>query len=649
MSMAVSMLFTVTTLDDTGAGSLRWAINEANSRSGFDRIKIDASLSGGTITLGRDLATIHDRVSITGLHDPAGRAAIAIDFNGNQGLTFRGKRAAGSRLQGFALGRAAGDGLTLDASRITIQDNLIGVDLDGMTAMGNQGHGIRITKRSHGNLIGNLDPLTGVPLAQQVSNVISANAGSGIVVSGSERNRIANNRIGTSADGTSDLGNNSHGIALTEKARHNHIGGTAHTGNDPTKNEFQRPGQGNLISGNHGNGVLITKGASRNRLMGNFIGTDASGIKALSNDQNGVAIIKANNNALTGTTRNQSPFIYYNVVSGNGRNGLLVEDSKNTTIHANFFGLGADNQTIVGNRGDGALISGTSSKVQYGGVIPLGNVNAGNRGNGINVTDQVTKFISFNTFAGLTAFGGIAPNQESGIRISSNGRKNQVRTNVMSGNAKHGLLITGQARGIWVDPNIIGLNTYGTEATYSDENGKTTSWGNGGDGIRVSGRSEDIRIAGNRRSIIPQNTISNNNGHGIHLTGLAKNITIDQSFVGLSSTGRASFGNKLNGIFVAEGVSGLQIGARTNPRNGNQIVANLRNGIELTNPSQAKLFNNTLAGNAGNGVLLNGGRFNTLAGNNSSSNRLYGFNINTAKNSSTARNRGRNNGLGLYG
>jgi hypothetical protein len=49
------MDFIVTNLNDAGAGSLRWAIGEANARTGFDQILFDSSLSGGTITLNADL------------------------------------------------------------------------------------------------------------------------------------------------------------------------------------------------------------------------------------------------------------------------------------------------------------------------------------------------------------------------------------------------------------------------------------------------------------------------------------------------------------------------------------------------------------------------------------------------------------------
>jgi hypothetical protein len=276
-ALLLGMDFTVSNLNDSGIGSLRWAIGEANQRSGFDQILVDSSLSGGTISLSSNLEIIHDAVAIKGLLSESGLAAIAIDFNGHQGLIFKGKTAAGSSLNGFALGNASGDGIVLDASRVTIQNNLIGVALDGTTARGNEGHGITITNRSNNNLIGTLDPLTGVPLDQQRSNVISANGGSGINIEGGDHNRIANNRIGTSADGSADLGNGGHGIRLWNGADHNRIGGAAHAGNDPTQGTFQRPGQGNLISGNTLNGVLISDGSHNNRLLGNFIGTDAEG------------------------------------------------------------------------------------------------------------------------------------------------------------------------------------------------------------------------------------------------------------------------------------------------------------------------------------------------------------------------------------
>ena len=641
------MDFSVSNLSDSGTGSLRWAIDRANATTGFDSIVFDQSLAGGTITLQTSLADLKDKVAINGLVSNGNAPQVAVNFNKNDGLRFSGKNANGSSLKGLALLNAGGDGLILNAEKITVQNNYIGVDLDGVTGMGNAGNGILITTKSKNNLIGTLDPLTGQNLATQVSNVISANAANGILVQGSSSNRIANNRIGTSADGTKDLGNYVNGIRLMQKANNNIIGGDYNQGNKPTDNEFARPGQGNLISGNGASGVRIDGGSTSNTLSGNFIGTDSKGTAAIANDGDGVGIYNSNNNVLRGTTKSQAPFIYYNVVSGNKGNGLRVQNSNGTVIHANFFGLGSDNATIVANGGDGALIEGTSTNTQYGGVIPLGNVNAGNDGNGIAVTDKAKQFITFNTFAGLTAFGGIAPNKKSGILISSSGGKNEVRTNVIAGNLLHGLHVTGNAKDVWIEPNIIGLDTKGTAATYQTQDGKTVSWGNGVDGIRVDGNASNIRITGDRKSVIPQNTISNNNGYGIRLLDRAKQVTIDNAYLGLSSTGTTTFGNTLGGIYADANVTDLQIGTQQNLDFYNKIVGNGGNGITLIRPVKAKVFNNKMLNNTGDGFSLSGGNSNTIVNNQASANGGYGFEYTNTVNNTLKNNTGDANGQGL--
>ena len=39
----------------------------------------------------------------------------------------------------------------------------------------------------------------------------------------------------------------------------------------------------NIISGNHGDGVLLTNNADSNFVQGNYIGTNAAGVKPLGN------------------------------------------------------------------------------------------------------------------------------------------------------------------------------------------------------------------------------------------------------------------------------------------------------------------------------------------------------------------------------
>ena len=177
----------------------------------------------------------------------------------------------------------------------TLAGNFIGTTAAGSAAIGNGNDGIKIEK-SYGNLIGDDDTTFAL------SNVISGNGANGITLHKASGNRIAMNYIGTDAAGTVDLGNAQNGILVRSKSADNLIGGEATGGNDPTNNVFVRPPQGNLISGNDANGVLINGRSTGNQLSGNFIGTRASGNAALGNGLDGVAIEKADGNSLIGCT-----------------------------------------------------------------------------------------------------------------------------------------------------------------------------------------------------------------------------------------------------------------------------------------------------------------------------------------------------------
>ena len=118
-------------------------------------------------------------------------------------------------------------------------------------------------------------------------------------------------------------------------------------------------------------------------------------------------------------------------------------------------------------------------------MIPLGNVTSGNGTNGIEVTGTVSGFTTFNTFGGLLAFKGAAPNGNDGLLITSTGGNILVRTNVFSGNANNGIEIAGDASGVTVDPVIAGLNTNG--------NGVLP---NGNDGLLITGTAHGNVIGG---------------------------------------------------------------------------------------------------------------------------------------------------------
>jgi parallel beta-helix repeat protein len=610
----------VNSLNNAGPGSLRAAILTANATAARSSTLIRFSVNG-TITLGSSLPTIARHVTISALSAPThvngGPPVVALDFNRHPGLIF-GVGSDGSQLLGAAVDDASGNGVTLDADSITLNDNYIGLNLAGAKA-GNGGNGVFVWGESARNFIGlNRSHASGV-----VANVISGNRVNGVVLAGSSSNTVVDNRIGTNAAGTSAIANGGDGIYVTHGSRGNEIGGTAFvdplTGaaNNPTGSKgtvtpvFVVPPLGNLISGNGRNGVLIDSGSRGNVLNGNFIGTTASGDGGLGNRGNGVWITGAPGNSLVGCKFVNNPFVYYNVVSGNRGNGLRVTNSDNVTVQGNFFGVGANNTAIVKNQLDGILIDGGSADTQVGGVIPLGNVSAGNGLNGIAVLGKARGFVTFNTFGGLLAFKGAAPNGLDGLLITSTGGDNLARTNVFSGNKKNGIELAGNASGVTVDPDIVGLNTKG--------NGVLP---NGGDGLLIDGAAHGNVIGGTLRSVIPQNTFSGNKGYGVVITGRAHDNRVFRSFIGTQILGVKALGNQQGGVLIAGDAHGNLIGQATRTP-ANLISGNTGVGVTLTSgTSRNSVINNYIGLNRLDQYLRNSGRavanaghHNTIRGN----------------------------------
>ena len=610
----------VSNLNDAGPGSLRAAILSANATPAGGSSVITFCLNG-TITLSSPLPTIARNVTINGTSAPAhvsgGPPVVALDFNRHPGLIF-GVGSAGSQLLGVAVDDASGNGVTLDDNSITLNDDYIGLDLTGAKA-GNGGNGVLVWGESDGDFIGlNDSDAPGV-----VANVISGNRLNGIELDGSSSNTVVDSRIGTNAAGTSAVANGGDGIYITHGSRGNEIGGTAYvntvTGqaNNPTGSKgtvtpvFVVPPLGNLISGNGRNGVLIDTGSRGNVLNGNFIGTTASGDGALGNGGNGVWIAGAPGNSLVGCKFVNNPFVYYNVISGNRANGLRVTNANNVTVQGNFFGVGANNTTIVKNRLDGILVDGGSKNTQVGGVIPLGNVSAGNGLNGIAVLGKARGFVTFNTFGGLLAFKGAAPNGLNGLLITSTGGDNLVRTNVLSGNKGNGIELAGNASGVTVDPDIVGLNTKG--------NGVLP---NGGDGLLIAGTAHGNVVGGTLHSVIPQNTFSGNKGYGVAITGRAHDNHVFRSFIGTQLLGVKALGNKTGGVLIA-GTANHNLIGLTTLLPADLISGNTGIGVTLTPGTYRNSVINNYIGlnrldrylrNSGPAVV-NIGFFNTIRGN----------------------------------
>jgi hypothetical protein len=449
----------------------------------------------------------------------------------------------------------------------------------------------------------------------QTSNVISGNRGNGVAIAGGADNVVSMNLIGTDAAGQAAVPNRRNGVLVSSRATGNLIGGVATAGNDPTAGVFARPPQGNLISGNRANGVLLAGGVTANTLSGNFVGTTASGNAALGNAADGVAIVGASGNSLLGTTFQQSPFVFYNVLSGNAGNGLRITNSNDTTVQANFTGVGADNATVVANGGSGILANGSSATVLAGGPIPLGNVTSGNNRHGIEIAGRVSGFVSFNNFAGMVAFGGAAPNRLDGIHITATGGDNTIRTCLVAGNLGNGIVLAGRATGVTVEDTAAGTNSAISEAVP-----------NYGSGIVITGNARGNSIGGFQPSVETKVHLSGNLRYGIEVTGNARNNRIFNALIGAGFFPEDQIPNTLGGIFVGPGTSGTIIGGGQ-PFMANRVLFNGGAGITLAGSSGSRVLGNEIRENVGSGLELSAGRDTLLAGNAIVSNGLNGIQV----------------------
>ncbi|MEA3186693.1 MAG: hypothetical protein QOD99_523, partial [Chthoniobacter sp.] len=238
------------------------------------------------------------------------------------------------------------------ATNVVIDSNLIGVAKGGTIALANtEGSGIYFD-RSGSNIIH--------------GNTISGNKGGGIIMSGSSGNNVVQgNFIGTDSAGTQAIGNGADGVYID--------GGPGNTIGDPTGAE------GNVISGNALNGITCNAGADT-AIIGNMIGTDATGAKPLGNKFIGVNI-----------SRSDHAIIKKNVISGNGAGiyfAAFSGTSAGATAEGNFIGTGDGGSPAIPNDGTGVLFLGASN-CTLGGTTPgAGNVIAFNKLDGVSVFDQ---------------------------------------------------------------------------------------------------------------------------------------------------------------------------------------------------------------------------------------------------------------------
>ena len=249
--------------------------------------------------------------------------------------------------------------------------------------------------------------------------------GEGISIDGATvGNRIEGNFIGTDVTGTIDRGNTDDGVNIFGGASENVIGGTT-------------PAARNVISGNGCNAVFV-KDATGNRIQGNYIGTDKTGTKGLTNGDGfgcvAVVIDDSSGNTVGGTTAGAR-----NLISGNAFDGVgIFNDSQSNKVLGNRIGTTANGTGILGNGEAGVLITGfnASNNLIGDGTSAGSNTIAFNGEDGIEVQAGTRNAISRNSIFSNAGLGidlrggfedaaGNTANDPGDIDSGSNGLQNK--------------------------------------------------------------------------------------------------------------------------------------------------------------------------------------------------------------------------------
>jgi hypothetical protein len=358
--------FTVTSSADSGAGTLRQAILDANGNPGADAIAFHIEGSGvHTIVPESSLPVITDPVMIDGFTQPGSSPNVGgsseadgsvhtieldgVNTSADRACLTVGVGGGGSTIRGLVINRCPGDAILLidSGGSNAVRGTYLGTDPTGAIALGVGGSGVRARATSDpsaeaGDVIGGDAPAD--------RNVISGATGAGVSLE-TGAGLVTGNFIGTNAAGTGALPN---GVGVFVDGGNNSIGGS---GAAPR----------NVVSGNSGRGVTIGNllgdpGASNNIVAGNFVGTDATGAAPLGNGASGIAV-NGPHNLVGGTDPDAG-----NVIASNAGSGVEIVAGDGTTVQGNRIGTDASGANRLGNalagvgiHASSVLVGGTTS------------------------------------------------------------------------------------------------------------------------------------------------------------------------------------------------------------------------------------------------------------------------------------------------
>ena len=581
--------FTVTNANDSGAGSLRQAIESSNATSGtFNSIDFDIPGSGvQTIEPLSALPALTQPVTIDGTTEPGynGQPLIQIDGteagSGVVGIEVASS-ASGSAIRGLSITDFSGGGVQVNgASNVAIVNDDIGL-VQLSTGVVVQGNGVFGVELENGATDDGL-----------ADDVVSGQMGNGvdIVGSGTMDNLVMSSEIGTDPTGMTgvdsagnSLANTQSGVAIAAGASDNTL-------------------YGDVISNNDSYGVYIDgSGTMGNMVEGSMIGTNSMGTAALPNYVGVIVQDGASGNMIGGVTPELAPSGTV-VLGTTGSSGTQVGGTTNAPATQIPGTTNAPATQIPGTTNAPATqipgttnapatqISGTTNApaTQIPGttnamgqtMMPspadgLRNVISGNNWDGVELAYGATDNMVEGNYVGVSANGTSAlPNEASGVSIYEGAYDNTVggtaagSGNVISGNAAYGVYMSNYG----TDGNVVEGNFIGTDYTgmYAVPNYV---------GVLVQNDASDNTIGGVTTAGTPSNVISGNNWDGVEIITDATGNMVEGDYIGVNASGSSALPNKASGVSLYDGSQDNTIGGSV-AGSGNVLSGNVFNGVYI--------------------------------------------------------------------
>ena len=377
----------------------------------------------------------------------------------------------------------------------------------------------------------------------------------GIYITGPGGNRVSGCYVGLDRDGqTRDANGNddrsSAGISVYESPD-NVIGGGA--------------GLGDVISGNHGAGVMIFgSGADNNTVTGDIIGLDVNEKAGVGNDLDGILISTPVGDPAGIATNTQIGAVGPgdgNVIAGNSAEnsfGVEVLAARSTEIAANFIGVTGNGVAIPNDIG----VVVEEAPATTIGLPGAGNVISGNATVGVFAGGSGTTGLHiYANKIGTTGDGSTAvPNHGDGIQLSNSGTDLTPPAdaiiggpgalgNLISGNSGYGIRLYQGAR-----DQVIG-NRLGTDGTGQEillDGAGNPAFQKAGVVVQQSAQAQIGGAAAGAGNLI------SGNDTGLLIQGPgADGAQVEGNSIGVTASGGKPLGNTIDAIVINDASSAV--------------------------------------------------------------------------------------------